>query len=312
MPGDEGAHVVGRGSLRRLPLVRDSLTFLYVEHARIEQDAFAVKVVDKSGVTSVPCASLTTLLLGPGTTITHGAVKCLAESGCQAVWVGDGVTRFYASGIGETHSAKNLLKQATAWADPVKHMDVARRMYSMRFGDAPDGTSTLEELRGHEGARMRRAYKVAAEKAGISWESRKYSRDDWDASDPVNKALSIANACLYSVCRSAIVSLGFSPGLGFVHTGYALSFAHDVGDLYKTRLTIPIAFREAARDATGLGPRVRRSVRDAFVADGLLDRIVDDLNALFEGISDDLDEPTPVLWGPSGPVPGGRDWSKTG
>ena len=310
MPPKQHAPIVGVGSLRRLPLVKDSISFLYIEHARLEQDALAVRSVDQKGSTSIPCATLTTLLLGPGTSITHGAIKCLAESGCQVVWVGEGATRFYASGIGETYSAQNLLLQAQAWADPDLHLEIARRMYSMRFGEEVEGVRTLEELRGREGARMKRAYKVAAEKAGIDWQTRNYDKANWDKADPVNQALSIANACLYAVCRSAIVSMGFSPGLGFIHTGHALAFAHDVGDLYKVRFTIPIAFREAARDVPGLGARVRRSVRDAFATEHLLETVVVDLNALFEGVVPEPQEPVLQLWNPDAAVSGGRNWSR--
>jgi CRISPR-associated protein Cas1 len=68
--------------LHVLPKVRDSLSYLYVEHCRIDQDDKAIALHDADGKTLVPCASLTMLLVGPGTSMTHAAIKTLAENGC--------------------------------------------------------------------------------------------------------------------------------------------------------------------------------------------------------------------------------------
>lgn len=71
---------------------------------------------------------------------------------------------------------------------------------------------------------------------------REYNPDDFENSNVVNKALSAANVALYGVVHSVIVAIGMSPGLGFVHTGHDLSFVYDIADLYKSKITIPIAF----------------------------------------------------------------------
>src|SRR5947209_1571902 len=98
--------------LHALPKVRDSLSYLYVEHKRIDQEDKAIALHDVHGKIPVPCASLTTLLLGPGTSITHAAIRTLADNGCLVLWTGEGSVRFYAQGMGETRSARNLLLQA--------------------------------------------------------------------------------------------------------------------------------------------------------------------------------------------------------
>jgi len=98
--------------LHILPKVRDSWSYLYVEHARIDQDDKAIAVHDEKGRVPVPCASLTVLMLGPGTTITHAAIRTLADCGCLVLWVGEHGVRFYAQGMGETRSGRNLLRQA--------------------------------------------------------------------------------------------------------------------------------------------------------------------------------------------------------
>ena len=60
--------------LRILPKVRDSWSYLYVEHCRIDQEAKAIAIHNLTGKFPVPCSTLTLLMLGTGTTITHAAI----------------------------------------------------------------------------------------------------------------------------------------------------------------------------------------------------------------------------------------------
>lgn len=195
--------------LHTLPKVRDSWSFLYVEHGRIEQEAQAIAIHDMRGKTPVPCASLTTLMLGPGTSITHAAIKALADNGCLTIWAGEDGIRFYAQGMGETRSAANLLHQARMWADPAKHLEVVRRLYEIRFQEPVPASATLSQIRGREGMRVRRAYADVSAETGVPWRGRSYKRGQWRRTDSVNRALSSANSCLYGVCHAAIVSAGF-------------------------------------------------------------------------------------------------------
>ena len=128
--------------LHLLPKVRDSWTFLYVERCQIDQDAKAVACRDANGLTPVPVATLALLMLGPGVSITHAAIRTLAENGCSVQWVGEQGVRFYSQGLGETRSAHRLLRQAQLWADPQLHLAVVRRMYQMRFPEPLDSSLT--------------------------------------------------------------------------------------------------------------------------------------------------------------------------
>ncbi len=264
--------------LHLLPKVRDSWSYLYVEHARIEQEEKAIALYDARGKTPVPCASLTLLMLGPGTSITHAAIRALADNGCLVAWTGEEGVRFYAQGLGETRSARNLLWQAWQWADPKRHLEVVFRLYRMRFTQPLPAHLTLQQVRGLEGVRVREAYARASRETGVPWTGRSYKRQRWSEADPVNRALSAANSALYGVCHAAIVAAGYSPALGFIHTGKMLSFVYDIADLYKADLTIPVAFRAAADGTHDLEGRVRRQCRDAFRAHRLLERIVDDID----------------------------------
>jgi CRISPR-associated protein Cas1 len=305
-------------NLHLLPTIRDSLSYLYVEHCRIEQDGKAIALFDQNGKTPVPCASLMVLLLGPGTSITHAAVRVLAESGCLVIWCGEEGIRFYALGLGETRSARNLLWQIQQWANPEQRLQVVERLYRMRFTEELPAGLTLRQLRGREGMRVRWAYEKASRETGVPWHGRSYDRRDWRTADPVNRALSTANACLYGICHAAIVAAGFSPAIGFIHTGKMLSFVYDVADLYKTEITIPIAFRTVAEGERDLEGRVRRACRDAFREGRLLARIIPDIGRALGMPSQPLeraefdDDPAAPgkLWDPTGEIEGGVNWSE--
>lgn len=303
--------------LNILPKFRDGWSYLYVEHARIDQDAKAIAIHDATGRYPVPCAMLALLMLGPGTRITHAAILTLASHGCLVAWVGEQGVRFYAAGLGETRRSRNLLRQAGAWADVDLRMAVVRRMYEHRFDEKPPPTVTLQQLRGMEGARVRRTYSEVSDRTGVAWYGRRYNREDWGKADPVNRALSAANSCLYGVCHAAIVSMGFSPGIGFIHTGKLTSFVYDIGDLYKTDTTIPLAFDVAREGDVDLERRVRLGCRDVFHRTKLLERVASDLNDLFEQIGEEADSdqfdtelaaPGDLWDDEEGSVPGGSDY----
>lgn len=310
-------------NLRALPKLRDSLSFAYVEHARIEQSAKAVTIVDPSGETHIPVAAMAVLLLGPGTTITHAAMKNLGDAGCSVVWVGEDGTRVYGSGLGETRSAKRLMRQVACFVDVEHRAAVVRRMYEKRFREPLPPDLTLNQVRGREGVRVREAYAQLSRTYGVPWSGRRYERGRWGQTDAANRALSAAAACLYGVCHSAIVAVGYCPGLGFIHTGKLLSFVYDVADLYRVDVIMPPAFRVAAEYGDGrshktLDRDVRRACRDAFREAKLLKRLVGDLDQLFEfgaeelelasAMLDGLSEEPAALWAGDRVIEGGRNY----
>lgn len=303
-------------TLRELPKFRDGLSYLYVEHARIEQQDRAIACYGADGLVAVPIAVLGVLFLRPGTSITHAAIRTLAEGGCMVCWVGEGFGRFYATGLGETRSSDTLVRQVRAWCDPRLHLDVVMRLYRVRFRTPlPDGL-TVQQIRGMEGVRVRDAYAMASRETGVPWRGRHYNRQKWQAADPVNRAISAGASILYGVCHSAIVSVGYSPALGFIHTGKVLSFVYDIADVYKADVLIPAAFRAAAESTAGIESRIRLAMREQIRTTRLLERIVDDLHRLFANLGHDegppeddrySDDPsTPGgLWDPDGAVEGG-------
>lgn len=200
------------------------------------------------------------------------------------VWVGENGVRQYAHGRSLSHSAKYLEKQAKLVSNTRSRAAVARKMYQMRFPNEDVTNLTLQQLRGREGSRVRRVYRDNSLKYNVEWTGRVYDPDDFDRSNQVNKALSVANVALYGLVHSIIVALGISPGLGFVHKGHDLSFVYDIADLYKAEITIPLSFEIAATNPEGkdIEGITRRSIRDIIQKEKLMERIVKDLQYLLE------------------------------
>jgi CRISPR-associated protein Cas1 len=266
-----------------LPRIADSLSFLYIDIARIVQDDTGVcaQVQSKRGTDQVylPTAAVTCLLLGPGTSITARALSTLARHGTTVLCVGAGAVRCYSSTAPDSQSTHWLERQVHAWSDNDTRLQVAVRMYEQRFGETTRPGTTLAQLRGLEGQRMKALYKTLAETHHIRRFRRNYDRSTWDNQDPVNLALSAASTCLYGVTHAALTALGCSPALGFIHTGTQHAFVYDVADLYKARITVPLAF--SLHNSTTPERDTRRRLRDQFRLLKLLPRIVTDVHGVF-------------------------------
>ena len=277
---------VDKPELQQLPQICERLSFLYLERCKINRADSAITVTDQRGTIHVPAAVLSVLLLGPGSDITHRAVELLGDAGTSIIWVGERGVRYYAHGRPLTHSARLLIAQAEAVSNMRSRLSVARKMYQMRFPGEDVSKMTMQQLRGREGARIRAVYRRASKETGVEWRGREYNPEDFSEGTPVNMALSAAHACLYGIVHSVIVAIGCSPGLGFIHVGHEKSFVYDIADLYKSELTIPIAFKIAAQNPEDIGSAVRHAVRDA-VSDGhLLEKIVRDVRELLLGTED--------------------------
>lgn len=270
--------------LQELPKFEDNWSYLYFEKGIIDQYQKSIGLHYLDKVIPIPVETLSVLMLGPGTTITHEAVKRISESRCLVAWTGEMGVRFYSSGYTGTYSSRNLLKQAEMWADQEKRMDVILNMYRMRFPDQniPENV-TIEKIRGMEGMRVRKAYADFAASYGVEWKGRNYDQNSWDYGDPLNRALSSANSCLYGIVHAAILACGFSPAIGFVHTGKQLSFVYDIADLYKTDVAIPLAFEIVKESEHDIERRIRYACRDKFKEFRIMKRIIPDMKDLIYG-----------------------------
>jgi len=235
--------IIIKATLADLPKIRDRYPFLYLEHGRLEIDDSSVKWISADReVFRLPAATISTLLLGPGTSITHEAVKVLATLNTTVCWVGEDSLNFYAVGQTPTATTYNLKKQLALAGNPDKSLGVARKMYQRRFPETDLKGKTLKEMMAMEGCRVQEYYAALAQKYFVAWGGRSFQPGKFELSDVTNQLITSANAALYALVLSMVYSLGLSPRVGFIHSGSPLPFVYDVADLYKAELVFDLAF----------------------------------------------------------------------
>lgn len=262
-----------------LPQVKDKYPFIYLERGRLEVDDSSIKWIDfEANVVALPIATLNTLLLGPGTTVTHDAIKTAVAANCSVCWVGEDSLLFYAAGFLPTADTRNLKQQVELSANPDKSLEVARRMFARRFPDADLNGKSLKEMMGMEGHRVRSLYQEKAREYQVGWKGRQFTPGKFEFSDITNRVMTAANAALYGILCSAIHSMGYSPHIGFIHSGSPLPFVYDMADLYKEALCIDLAFA-LTRDMAGRYNKatVSDAFRERVVDMDLLARLADDI-----------------------------------
>lgn len=275
-------------SLRELPKISDRVSYIYIEHAKINRQDSAITVLTDKGMVKIPAAMIGILMLGPGTDITHRAVELIGDTGTCIVWVGERGVRNYANARPLAHSTKLLEQQAKLFSNTKSRLRVARNMYQMRYRDENPNALTMQQLRGREGARVRQIYREYSKKYKVEWDGREYQVDDYEKGTAVNKALSSANVSLYGLVHSITVALGMSPGLGFIHQGHDRAFVYDISDLYKAEYTIPLSFQIAAEYGDeDVGTIARQKLRDKIAEGKLMPQIVKDIQYLMEIESDE-------------------------
>jgi CRISP-associated protein Cas1 len=256
-------------------MMRERVSLIFIEYGQIDVVDGAFVVIDKNGVrTHIPVGGVACIMLEPGTRVSHAAATLAARMGTLLVWVGEAGVRLYASGQPGGARADRLLYQAKLALDDAARLKVVRKMYELRFGEKSPERRSVEQLRGIEGARVRKMYELLAQRYGLKWDRRQYDPDHWDRSDLLNKCVSAANACLYGITEAAVLAAGYAPAIGFIHTGKPLSFVYDVADLYKFDTVVPVAFQIAARKPPEPERAVRLTCRDIFRRERVLERII--------------------------------------
>ena len=256
-------------------MIKERQSTVFLRYGRVDVIDGAFVLVDAKGIrTQIPVGALTSIMLETGTTVTHEAVKLAARVGCLLLWVGDGGVRLYAAGQPGGARADRLLYQAALALDGTARLNVVRKMYAVRFGEEAPKNRSVDQLRGIEGARVRKLYELIASRYGLQWKARRYDATDWDQADVPNRCLSAATGCLYGICEAAILAAGYSPAIGFIHTGKPQSFVYDVADLMKFETVVPVAFRIAAMHPQNPERAVRHACRDSFREARVLKRVI--------------------------------------
>ncbi|MBF0627552.1 MAG: type I-E CRISPR-associated endonuclease Cas1 [Magnetococcales bacterium] len=240
-----------------------------------------------AGDYQIPFQGVSMILLGPGSTISHDALRLLARHGTGMVAVGEDGVRLYSApplGAGDSALAR---RQAQLWASgSQERIAIARRMYAWRLGEVLPLKREIAILRGMEGARMKETYRLLAERFGIVWHGRHYDRQNPNAADAPNQAINHAATAVEAAATIAVAATGTIPALGFIHEDSANAFCLDIADLYRDEVTIPAAF-QGVRDGQrqpqiALEQHVRRLCGQIFHRQGVIPAMIDRIKSLFE------------------------------
>ncbi|WP_137134225.1 type I-E CRISPR-associated endonuclease Cas1e [Rhizobium sp. FKY42] len=258
--------LIGRLGLEKARIPHsDRHGLVWLDRGRLEVEDGCLRFVTAGGGElaagdyQIPHQALSIVLLGPGSSVTHDALRLLARHGCALAAIGEGAVRFYTAPPLMPDTSALAREQVRRWADPKKRMEVARAMYAIRF-DEIVRTRDIEVLRGQEGARIKRSYQLAAQRHGVPWKGRNYDRNNPNAGDAPNQAINHAASAMRAAAAVAVASVGAIPQLGFVHEDSGQSFVLDIADLYRHDVTLDIAFG-AAKEALKSGEPVERLTR---------------------------------------------------
>ena len=154
-------------------------------------------------------------------------------------------------------------------------------MFAKRFPDADLEGKTLNSMMGMEGNRVRALYQQKAEEYGVGWKGRQFTPGKFQVSDLTNQVLTSTNAALYGILCSVVHAMGYSPHIGFIHSGSPLPFVYDLADLYKEKLCIDLAF-SLSREMAGRYDKhkVSDEFRKRVISMDLLNQVTSDINDL--------------------------------
>jgi len=242
-------------------------------------------------ILQVPHQAVSMILLGPGSSVTHDALRLLARHGTLMAAVGvDGVRTYTAPPLMPDRSDV-ARRQAELWGNPRRRISVARHMYALRLGEILPHKD-LDTLRGIEGARVKTIYKLMADKYGIEWNGRHYDRGNSEATDTPNQAINHAATAVKAAAAIAVQSLAAIPQLGFIHEDSGQAFVLDIADLYRDTVTLQIAFsvakNVAAGDDTTIDRLVRREASAVFRKQSVISSMIDKIKLVLRTEEQDV------------------------
>ena len=247
----------------------------------------------EAGDYAIPYQNVSMILLGPGSTVSHDCLRLMARHGVLLAAVGEGAVKHYTAppmGQGRSEVAR---AHASLWANPKKRVDVARKMFTLRFGSIT-AHHDLNVLRGIEGSRMKESYKILADRHRIPWDGRRYDRSNPNAADIANQAINHAATIAECAADLAVAAVGALPPLGFIHENSSNAFTLDVADLYRTEVTIPLAFKCARlaldNPSLSLERLLRKMASTEFRRFKLIPKMIDNIKVLLH-VNDDSGNP---------------------
>ena len=225
----------------------------------------------------IPHQTVSMILLGPGSTVTHDALRLLARHGTLMAAVGEDGVRCYTAPPLLPDRSDIARRQAELWGNPRRRISVARHMYALRLGEILPHRD-LDTLRGIEGARVKATYQLMAQRYGIEWKGRHYDRANPNATDIPNQAINHAATAVEAAAAIAVQAVAAIPQLGFIHEDSGQSFILDIADLFRDTITLQIAFtvaKKAATDSQTVDRLVRREAATVFRKQGVIPWMID-------------------------------------
>jgi CRISPR-associated protein Cas1 len=273
----------------------DRFGLLYLERGTLSVEDGCLRFVAALGPTldagdyQIPHQSVSFILLGPGSTVSHDALRLLAYHGTALAAVGADGVRCYTAPPLIPDSSALARRQARVWADADgTRLDIARRMYAWRLGEVLPHRD-IAVLRGIEGARMKETYRLTAARFGVTWSGRRYDRANPNAADFANQAINHAASAVEAAAAIAVAATATIPQLGFIHEDSGQSFVLDIADLFRDTITLPVAFQAAQtaqkRPEEGVERITRRLAGGTLQREGVIPAMIERIKSLFEADS---------------------------
>ena len=242
-----------------------------------------------TGEYGIPFQSLSMILLGPGSTVSHDALRLMARHGTALVAVGEDGVRCYTAPPLMPDTSDIARRQMRAWGDPTgSRITIARKMYALRLGEVLPHQS-LDSLRGIEGSRMKRTYQNLAQRYGVPWHGRRYDRSNPLTADIPNQAINHASVAVTSAAVIAVTAVGAIPQLGFIHEHSGDAFALDVADLFRDSILLPAALKSAKaviEDPTlDIERHTRRTTGEMLRSEDVIPKMIDRIKTIFEDVA---------------------------
>lgn len=253
---------------------KNRVAYLFLEKGILRVDGHCLLLCQGTTAIEIPGSLVSCLMIEPGVSVTHEAVKLCCENRTLLIWVGEGGTRFYGSAHANQKS-DHVVRQALIFSDNGRRLESAARLYGLMFSERMPPSFSIEKLRGLEGARVKKIYVDLAFQYGVEWYGREKKTD-------LNTCISFANSCIYSLCEVAILALGFHPGIGVIHSGDQRSLVYDLADTEKFKSVVPLAFEIAASKPSNINMAIRHGCRDLFAAQNTFEKLLGNLSIIFD------------------------------
>ncbi len=217
----------------------------------------------------------TVIFIKNGGNISGRAIELAAIKRCPIILIDRGLK---ALSFFSTEYPAGITDQIMVCTNDEARQAAAHYQYHVRFGRKLHPRHHLNTLRGLEGAAVKQIYRSLAKEHGITW-SRRDKTSSWKELSAINRAISMANACLYNLTEIAITLAGFSPLFGIVHSRYsrrrrARPFVYDIADFIKFDTVTPIAFRQVAINETDAEWRTYTECEQTLLTAEILSRLI--------------------------------------